>query len=183
MTTYFHIKASLIVAALLAASAVHSQSMPKADYKAGKARISVAYKADQKACADLKANAKDICMQEAKAKETVALAELEFSYSGKPADGIKLAKANVTSTYAVSKEKCDDQADNAKDVCLKEAKAVEVKGLANIKMGKEIGEAKKDATQDKRDADYKVAVEKCDALAGDAKTGCIQAAKAKFGKT
>jgi hypothetical protein len=50
-------------------------------------------------------------------------------------------------------------------------------------MGKEIGEAKKDAAADKRDADYNVAVEKCDALAGDAKTGCIAAAKAKFGKS
>ncbi|MEI2678171.1 MAG: hypothetical protein V9G29_10180 [Burkholderiaceae bacterium] len=32
-------------------------------------------------------------------------------------------------------------------------------------------------------ADYKVAAEKCDALAGDAKAGCLTAAKARFGKT
>ena len=49
-------------------------------------------------------------------------------------------------------------------------------------MGKEIGEARKDAAVDKRDADYKVAVEKCDALAGDPKTSCMNAAKAKYGK-
>ena len=59
----------------------------------------------------------------------------------------------------------------------------EAKALADAKMGKQIGEAKKDASEDKRDADYKVAVEKCDAMAGDAKASCIAAAKAKFGKT
>ncbi len=31
---------------------------------------------------------------------------------------------------------------NAKDVCVKEAKAVEIKALADAKMGKEIGAAK-----------------------------------------
>jgi len=67
-------------------------------------------------------------------------------------------------------------------VCVKEAKAVEIKALADAKMGKEIGEARKDAATDKRDADYQVAAEKCDAPAGDAKTSCIAAAKARFGK-
>lgn len=183
MNTRFHLKATLIVAALLAVSAVHAQTMPKADYKAAKARISADYKAAKATCAPLKANAKDVCMEEAKAKDKVALAELEFSYTGKPADATKLAKAKVETAYAVSKEKCDDQTGNAKDVCIKEAKAVEVKGLADIKVGKQVGEARKDAAQDKRDADYKVATEKCDALAGDLKTSCIKSAKAKFGKT
>ena len=34
-----------------------------------------------------------------------------------------------------------------------------------------------------KDADYKVPIEKCDALAGDAKSSCVAAAKAKFGKS
>jgi hypothetical protein len=49
-------------------------------------------------------------------------------------------------------------------------------------MGKEIGEARKDAAIDKRDADYKVAIAKCDALAGDPKTACVATAKSTFGK-
>ena len=49
-------------------------------------------------------------------------------------------------------------------------------------MKKEIGDAKKGAATEKVDADYKVAIEKCDALAGDAKASCIATAKAKFGK-
>ncbi len=90
--------------------------------------------------------------------------------------------AKAESAYAVAKEKCDDQTGNAKDVCVKEAKAVEIKALADAKMGKEIGAAKTDAAADKRDADYNVAMQKCDGLSGDAKANCVTAAKTRFGK-
>lgn len=36
---------------------------------------------------------------------------------------------------------------------------------------------------DKRDADYAVAKEKCDAFAGGAKSNCMNEAKACFGKS
>ena len=183
MILHLNLKTSLVVAAAMTFTAAYAQTMPKADYKAAKATISAAYKADKTACAPMKSNAKDVCMEEGKAKEKVALAELEYAYTGKPADMSKIAKAKAESAYAVAKEKCDDLAGNAKDVCVKEAKAVEVKALADAKMGKEIGAARKDASTDKLDADYKVAIEKCDALAGDVKASCITAAKVKFGKT
>jgi predicted ThiF/HesA family dinucleotide-utilizing enzyme len=91
--------------------------------------------------------------------------------------------AKAESTYAVAKEKCDDLSGNPKDVCVKEAKAVEVKALADAKMGKKVGEAKVEAVEDKKDANYKVEAEKCDALAGDAKSSCMAAARLKFGKS
>jgi hypothetical protein len=182
MNIFFTLKASLVVAAMLMLPMAQAATMTKADYQAGKTRISTAYKADTAACAPLSANAKDICIEEAKAKEKVARAELEYGYTGKSSDQNKVSVAKAEWAYAVAKEKCDDKAGNDKDVCLKEAKAIEIKALADAKMGKKIGEAKRDATEDKRDADYKVAVEKCDAMAGDAKANCIAAAKAKFGK-
>jgi hypothetical protein len=177
------LKVALLAASLLALPVAYAATMTKADYKAGKTRISADYKTDKAACASLKANAKDICVQEAKAKEKVALAEIEYGYTGKAADRTKVLVAKADSAYAVAKERCDDQSGNAKDVCVKEAKAVHVKALADAKLGKEIREAKKDAAADKLDADYKVAIEKCDALAGDAKASCVAAARAKFGKT
>jgi hypothetical protein len=109
----------------------------------------------------------------------VARAELEYSLTGKSADRNKVLIAKAESTYAVAKEKCDYKAGN---VCVKEVKAAEVRALANAKLGKEVGEAEKGAADDKRDADYKVGIEKCDALAGDAKATCVTAAKARFGK-
>jgi hypothetical protein len=176
-------KASLIVTALLSFSVAHAANLTQAQYKADKTRISAEYKADKNACDAFKDNAKDICIEEAKAKEKIALAEREFNYTGKAADQTKLLNAKAKSAYAVAKEKCDDQTGNAKDVCVKEAKAVEVKALADAKLGKDIGEARKEATEDKSDANYKVAIEKCDALSGDPKTNCVSAAKAKFGKS
>ena len=172
-----------VAAAVLLALPVHAANMTRTDYTASKSRISDTYKADKKACASQSANAKDICIEEAKAKEKVARAELEFSYTGAAKDQTKVAVAKAESSYAVAKEKCDDQSGNDKDVCRKAAKAVEVRGLADAKMVKTIGEAQNDAAQSKTDADYKLAAEKCDAMAGDAKTSCMNAAKSRFGKT
>ena len=158
-------------------------SMSKNDYSAAKSRISTDYSADKAACSGQTGNAKDICVQEAKAKEKVARAELEFGYTGTAKDGTKVRVAQAESAYAVAKERCDDQKGNAKDVCRKEAKAVEVKALADAKLGRQVGEARTDAAQTKRDADYKVAAEKCDALSGDAKSQCMSTAKSSFGKS
>lgn len=182
MTTSFSFKASLIVAAMLVLPVAQAATMGKADYTADKTRISAEYKTDKAACDALKDNAKDVCVEEAKAKEKVARADLEYAYTGKAKDRTKALEAKAKADYAVAKEKCDDQTGNAKDVCVKEAKAVETKALADAKMNKEIGEAKKDDAAAKTDADYKVAVEKCDALTGDPKVSCIAAAKSKFGK-
>ena len=44
-------------------------------------------------------------------------------------------------------------------------------------------DAKKDAREDTRDAQYKVAVEKCDAMSGAAKDQCVKQAKVHYGKT
>ncbi len=78
---------------------------------------------------------------------------------------------------------CDDKGGNAKEVCMTEAKSAHTKALADAKMNKKVGEARMDAADDKRDADYKIATQKCDSLAGDAKSACVSAAKARFGKS
>jgi len=167
---------------LLAMTVTQAQAMTKADYKSSKSRISSEYKADKSACGTTSGNAKDICIEQAKAKEKVAYAELEFGYTAKASDGNKVLVAKAKTSYAVAKERCDDQSGNAKDICVKEAKAVEVKALADARLGKEIRSATSDAVADKRAADYKVAAEKCESLSGDAKGTCMTTAKADFGK-
>ena len=182
MTHSFNLKSAVLVAAMLLLPVAQAANMNKDDYKASKARISAAYKADKAACASMTANAKDICIEEAKAKEKVALAENEASYTGKPADMKKVRTVKADTMYAVAKERCDDQTGNAKDVCVKEAKAVHEKALADVKLEKKVGDATQDSMETKRDAEYKVAAEKCDGASGDAKTACMSAAKAKYGK-
>lgn len=174
---------TLFVLALMAVwPAAQAANISKADYDAGKSRIESQYKTDKAACDSMSGNAKDICQEEAKGKQKTARAELEFSHSGKASDQKKVATTRAETAYAVAKEKCDDKAGNYKDVCVKEAKAAKEKALADAKSSEKISAAKTDAAADKRDADYKVAVEKCDALAGDAKTTCVNDAKGKFGK-
>lgn len=123
MTTLSDFTPLLLVAALLALPLAQAATLPKADYEAGKARIGAAYKADRAACAALSANAKDICIEEAKAKEKVERAELNAAYSGKPADAVKARVAKAEAAYAVAKEKCDAMAGDAKASCIAAAKA------------------------------------------------------------
>jgi hypothetical protein len=175
-------KIGSVFAGMLLVATAQAAMITKADYKAGKSRINAEYKSEKAACGSMAGNAKDVCVEEAKAKEKVALAELEFSFTGKSEDRNKVLVAKAKTNYAVAKEKCDDKAGNDKDVCVKEAKAVEVKALADAKLGKDISDARKDTADEKRDADFKVAIEKCDAFAGDAKSTCVAAAKSKFGK-
>ena len=174
---------ALAVAALLAATGSVAQTMSSADHGASKDRISASYKAAKASCDKLAGNENDICMVRAKGTEKVAKAELEYTRTGKADDGNKVAVAKADAMYDVAKEMCDDKGGNAKDVCVQEAKAAHVKGLADAKLDKKVGAAKKDAAEDKRDADYKVATEKCDSLSGDSKSACISAAKTRFNKS
>ena len=182
MNTTFALKTTLLAVALAVMPLAHSAAMTKADYKADKIRITAEYKADKAACGSLAGNANDICVERAKGKEKIALAQLEYAYTGKAEDHNKIMKAKAEVDYAIAKEKCDDLAGNPGDVCVEEAQAAETKALADAKLDKKVGDAQTEAADDKRDAAYKVAAEKCDALAGDAKASCMSAAKLKFGK-
>ena len=92
----------------------------------------------------------------------------------------KVAKEKIEAAYKVDKAKCDGMKDNAKDVCMKEAKAAHVHATSDAKAKRKSAAASADAREDKMEANYKVAKEKCDAMSGDAKDSCIRNAKAKY---
>jgi hypothetical protein len=94
------------------------------------------------------------------------------------ASRIKIAAAN----YDLDKAKCGALAGNDRDVCISQAKATLIAAKADAKADKKAIEARSDARDDKRTAQYKVALEKCDAYAGAAKENCVSAAKVQFGK-
>ena len=169
-------------------------SMTKDGYAQAKKDADAQYKIDKDACSSLSGNAKDICIAEAKGKDDVAKAEAEAAYENTPKTRENARVAHAQATYDVAIEKCDDLAGNPKDVCVKEAKAALVKGKADAKVDRvaadtrqdattKQAEARKEANADKRDADYKVAIEKCDALAGPAKDACVGNAKVQYGKS
>lgn len=186
MKHHFKLNASLLAIAMLAMSGAHAAdagTMTKDQYKQSKAAIESTYKADKDACKSMTGNAKDVCREEAKAKEKTGKADLEASYSGKATDQTKAQKAHAEADYAVAKEKCDDQKGNDKDVCKQAAKTTETKALADINANQKVGKVENKAAADKNDADYKLAKEKCDSMSGDAKSQCVTAAKSQYGKS
>ncbi len=167
-------------------------AMTKAEIKAEKSAIASQLGAASTQCKTLKANAKDICMAEAKGASKVARAELEERQSSTPKTRYNTRVAKAQSIYDVAREKCDDLAGNVKDVCVKDAKAVLVTGKANAKSdmkavdarevaNEKVSAARKDATEDKRDANYAAAAERCDKFSGEVKNRCVADAKASFG--
>ena len=140
----------------------------------------------------MKANAKDICVSEAKGAEKVAKAELETKYQPSSRRDEQFAMAKANAAYDTANEKCDDLAGNAKNVCVKDAKAAHVKAKEDAKVAKvsadtsknkseKMADVKKDANAEKREAEYKAAKERCDSLAGAAKDTCQNDARVKYG--
>jgi hypothetical protein len=153
----------------------------------------------------MKANAKDICMAEAKGKEKVALADLEVTYKPSTKARYEARVARADAAMRVAKEKCDDLAGNAKDVCRKEAETAHVAGKADAKAQMKTVDAKRTPERrpptrrrkrarrqqgeragdeedrrgaqgrrrGKREAEYRLAKEKCDGAAGAAKDACL----------
>jgi|SRR5690242_10073018 hypothetical protein len=176
-----------------AAAAADTHSMSRDQYKADKDRIEAQYKSDKDQCSSMKGNAEDVCKAEAKGKEKVAKAELEANYKNTAKARYDARVAQADADYDVAKEKCDDMSGNQKDVCVKQAKAAHTKAKADAKVARadrdatrtaenKRANARQDAREDTRDAQYKVAAEKCDAMSGAAKDQCVKDAKMHYGK-
>ncbi len=176
-------QAAALCGALMGGASIHAATMSNDEYKTTKDRIEAEYKDQKASCDKLKDNAKDVCREEAKGKEKVARAELEYNRTGDPKDSAKVALAKADAAYDVAKEKCDDRKGNDKDVCVKEAKAAHTQATVDAKANKKVAEVRRDAADDKRDAAYNVAKEKCDGLSGDTKSQCLATAKARYGKS
>ncbi len=186
------LKRQLLAAALAFAFAGTAVAMTKPEIKAENDRISAQYKSAKAQCDSLKANAKDICVAEAKGANKVAKAELEARQKDTSKTRYNVSVAKADAAYDVAKEKCDDLAGNAKSVCVKDAKAAlttaKADAKANMKITdaktstkEKVTEARKDAAEDKRDANYAAAKERCDKFSDDVKARCITDAKARFG--
>lgn len=171
-----------LLAAVFAAGAAQA-ALSDADYAARKKGIEAEYKNGRATCGSLAGNAKDICLEEAKGRQKVALATLEFDRKPDAKQREKLADARADAAYDVAKERCDDLAGNAKDVCVADAKAARTRAQADAKAEKVGATARSEAAEAKNEAQYKAEVERCDSLAGDAKDACVNAAKARHGRS
>ena len=153
-----------------------------ADYTAAIDRASVVYKDASAKCAPLAGHEKDMCAVDAKAVEKRAKALAEANYKGTIKSRTASQIANADADFMVAKVACDTRSGHEKDVCLKQAKATQVKLVADAKAHKTAVDARADAREDTRDAQYKVALAKCDALSSTEKDTCVTSAKSAYGK-
>lgn len=170
------------VVGLFVPAVAFAAAMTSADYRAAKERAVTDYKAARARCDGLSGNPKDVCIAEAKAAEAKAKAEAEASYknTGKARSDAAIAAAEAD--YDVAKARCDAKTGNDRNVCISEAKAAETKAKADARATEKVAAARQDAREDKLEADYKLAIDKCDALGGAAKESCVSSAKAKYRK-
>jgi hypothetical protein len=138
---------TLIAAALSLAYAgplFAADNMSKDQHKSEKQRIEQDAKAAREKCKDMKGNAKDICMAEAKGQEKVAKAELELKQKDTPKNRYDVAAAKADADYNVAKEKCDDMKGKEKDACQKDAKAARDNAKKQAKAERESADGKKE---------------------------------------
>ena len=107
--------------------------MARDDYKAARKSIDADYKSARAGCDTMTANAKDVCLAEARGKERIAKAEL--APRNKPGErasyNVSVAKAQAD--YAIAKEKCDDRAGNDRVACVKEARTAQARAKADAR--------------------------------------------------
>lgn len=169
---------------ILACGAANAAPGPeaKAAYAQAKDKAEADYTAARNRCDGITGNPKDICVAEAKTARVRAREEASAYYFNTlrayTQSRLKIASAN----YDLDKVKCASLTGNDKDVCIKQAKSTLVASQADAKADKKAIEARTDARDDKRTAQYKVALEKCDAFAGAVKDSCVLAAKSQYDK-
>lgn len=177
-------RAAALLAAALCWSGVAQAATDeaKAAYAQAKARAAAAYQAARAQCGAISGNPKAICIEEAKAARVRVEQEAGAYYNNTLKAYTQSRMKIAAATFELDKAKCGALAGNARDVCISEAKAALVATQADAKADRKAIEARNDARDDKRTAQYQVALEKCDAYAGAAKDRCVSSAKSQFVK-
>lgn len=126
------LSAMAVSVSLALSSHAIAQAMSKDDYKAGKDSITAEYDSGKKKCESLSGNAKDICMAKVKGKKNVEQADLDARYKDTDKARYEAAITRSKTEYDIAIQKCDDEAGDAKDACVKEAKAAEAAAKVDI---------------------------------------------------
>lgn len=198
----FNIKVIALSIGIACSTGAIAGGLTEIEYKTEQDKITANYTAAMNGCALLAGNASEICKVDATGKNNVTTAELDArdKQTRKSRYLVDVAKADAD--YAVTKQRCNDLVNNAKDVCVKEAQSAQVAAKADAKEKRQVSiadtganvksakaqdkaidqttDAKKEAATDKRNAEYAVAKEKCDVYAGSTKDNCLSQAKTTF---
>ena len=148
-----------------------ARDMAAANYKAARAR-----------CDTVTGNPREVCVAEAKAERVRVEEEAGAAYKNTLKAYTQARMRIADANYDRDKARCGAVTGNDRDVCIKQAKATLIAARADATADRKMIEARSNAREDKLTAEYRVALEKCDAFAGAAKDQCVDAAKTAYGK-
>ncbi len=173
---------ALLCMGAMTAPATAATTITKAQFDEQKDAAKAELKRAEAECDKLSDNEEDICEARAKVSYTRQTAMAEAAYKG-TFKAYYDAKVDIAKAqHELEKEQCDDQKGNAKDVCLKDAKARMVTATESAKSSLKSHKAKADAAEEKADAIYAAAVERCDAWSGATKDECVAKVKSDMGR-
>jgi hypothetical protein len=167
---------------LIAQSAVAVSLQTRTDYAAAVDRASAVYKGARAKCEPLTGHDKDVCVVGARAVEKRAKASAAANYKGTIKSQTDNRIASADADYMVAKVACDTKVGQEKDACVKQAQATQVQLVADAKANNTSVDARDNSREDIRDAQYKVALAKCDAMLGTENATCVTSARSASGK-
>ncbi|MCQ9372812.1 hypothetical protein NMQ14_00955 [Methyloversatilis sp. XJ19-13] len=170
--------------ALLSLPALAAGPMTRFEFELETAHIASTFTHARAVCDALTSNTRDICVEEARAVQSIAHAELAFRRSGHLSDAAAIPVVRAEAGYAVARERCDEQTGADKARCLAAARSAQAGALAEAKAAAAAaGSVAQTPVDARREAEYQRAVAKCEAMASDTRSHCLTAARKKAGKT
>lgn len=138
-----------------------AQSMSKDAYKIAADRITADYTTEKASCDVLSGNTKRISALPRPRAKNRSPRLISKSVTNRPQKiATKRLLRRRRGDFAVANEKCDDKAGNDKDICVKEAKAIETRVKADAEAQLKTAEANKVANEKSAEAAIKARAER-----------------------
>jgi hypothetical protein len=164
---------------LCIAGASAEDSVAEATYEASVERAGADHKVALAKCDALEDNAEDVCEAEAELRLVTAKAKANARHEN-TAEARAEARVDIADAeLALAKQKCDNVTGNEHDVCVKQAELKHTSATTAVDANEEVATAVDERAEKVQDAEYTLAMEKCEPLRGDAQTQCEEMAKAQ----
>jgi hypothetical protein len=118
-----------LLVAVVAFPVLQAAQQAEPAYQAANARISADYRSEKQACAPLAAQARNVCLEQTRARRNVARAELEHRHGRHERDQHKVLQARAEAADAVARAQCSDMKGRLQELCIVRSRTVEAQAL------------------------------------------------------
>ena len=167
-----------------AGQAVAQQPAPEAKtvYQQTMATAEAAFDAAKARCDVMEGVPHEICVADARAARVRVEEEAGAAYKNTLAAYTQARMRIASAYYERDKTRCGAALGNDREVCQRQARATLVATQADARADRKAIEARLEAQGAKIDAEYRVALQKCDAFARDVREGCVSTTRTAYGK-